>query len=131
MDDAEAQGLVSEHVAVAWAAAARQNAFGPELSPRVAQLTNDPAAADAARDALDGLAEALAARAVAVGVDETASTPFSAAAAAEGLGFEGGKEDDVAVVVGLVVDDAASLSAVDESGLDNFGAHGLPDAGGG
>ena len=52
----------------------------------------------------------------------------STQAYAEGLDFQGGKHDDVTVVVAIVLDAPASLSAFDEAPRDNFGVFALaPD----
>lgn len=61
--------------------------------------------ATTARQAIDALAAAIGEAAAATGRREnekSLSTPFSAAAAKEGLRFDGGKLDDVCVVVGVV-----------------------------
>ena len=118
--DSATLATVAPRLPARWASAAHQNAFGVELSRRVQRMTDAAEARDPARDALDALAEALAGVAVAIGVDATAVTPFSASARDDGLAFEGGKEDDVAIVCGLVVDDAVELSAVDEAPRHNF-----------
>ena len=126
-DDA-AQRAVAARVGVVWASAARQGGFG-SLSDRVAGLSDDAAAADDCRENLDALAAALADAAVAVFDDESAATPFTDAARLDGLEHYGGKEDDVAVVVGLVVADGARLSALDEALVHNFRDAALPEDG--
>ena len=91
-------------------------------APRSASVGASSAAeaADPARESLDALAEALAGVAVSIAGEDTAVTPFAASARDDGLSFEGGKEDDVAVVCGLVVEDDVELSAVDEAPRHNF-----------
>ena len=128
VSDDVAQRVVADKTAVLWASAARQNAFG-QLSDQVAQLTDDPEANDDCREVLNALAESLADVAAAVFDDEEAETPFALAARAEGLDYLGGKEDDISIVVGLVVDDATKLTAVDETVQHNFRHAALPGQG--
>ena len=125
--DHDAQKIIADRVAVLWAAAAKQRAFGP-LSDQVATLSDDPAAGDECRDVLDDVAAALAAKAAEVFEDDEAVTPFSDAAKDDGLAYYGGKEDDIAVVLALVADDATTLSALDEALVHNFRDAGLPVA---
>ena len=73
-------------------------------------MTDAAEAMDPARESLDALAETLAGVAVSIAGEDAAVTPFAASARDDGLSFEGGKEDDVAVVCGLVVEDDVGLA---------------------
>ena len=117
--DSTTLATIAPRLPALWAAAAHQNAFG-DLSKRVQRMTDAAEAADPAREALDALAETLAGVAVSIAGEDTAVTPFAASARDDGLSFEGGKEDDVAIVCGLVVEDDVELSAVDEAPRHNF-----------
>ena len=124
--DEETRAILSDRIAVLWASAAKQQAFGP-LSDRVRDFSSDAEAGDDAADVLDATADALAAAAAAVFDDAEAVTPFTLGARADGLHAPGGKEDDLTVVVALVVDDAVEHTARDAARRDNFGAAGLDD----
>lgn len=83
------------------------NLFDDELQMHVASAVSGLRATDpaAAQEAVDQLAQSIAARANEVGMredEEGIVTPFMQSAAKEGLRFVGGKLDDVAVVCAVV-----------------------------
>lgn len=113
--------LVASDVRVVWASAARHGL----LDENLARASRDPRSFDPTADVLDYMAAVLADAAVALFDDATRTTPFTVEARAAGFKHDGGKADDVTVVLGLVVD--GTLSANDLKLRHNFGSFGLDE----
>ncbi|KAJ1459427.1 hypothetical protein M885DRAFT_511386, partial [Pelagophyceae sp. CCMP2097] len=118
LDDDHIQRLVAEKVATLWASAGRHGAMFPEKE--LATISDDALAFETPSAVLAFLAETIAAEAIKVGASND-RTPFERTAQQEGIkGLQGGKADDVTVVVLLIVSDEAKFTADDESMMHNF-----------